>query len=218
MKRNTWLALWIVASVLLGTGIANAHVPYFEHNDWSEQNPFIVQNGVEQSIAVYSWLEFGSWVRGTIDVDVYMFEIAEPTQLYIGSIVPACVGYEEFLPWFAIVGPGLPDPGMMVPFDIPEDYGAIIVENFAPGEERDKFYEPFGGKWYYDGPVYDDWVDEPGVYYIYYWDPYGIGGDYSAIIGDKEIWGLVEIIRALIYTPLIRQDQELHLECVLPWS
>ena len=47
---------------------------------------------------------------------------------------------------------------------------------------------------------------------MYYWDPYGYGGDYVAILGKKEMFGFTDILRALIYTPLIRLNLELHLK------
>ena len=40
------------------------------------------------------------------------------------------------------------------------------------------------------------------------------GGDYVAVLGAEEIWRVRDVIRALIITPLIRQDRELHTDCV----
>jgi hypothetical protein len=40
-----------------------------------------------------------------------------------------------------------------------------------------------------------------------------MGGDYVAVIGYKEIWYPSDILRALILTPYIRADKELHVEC-----
>jgi len=37
-----------------------------------------------------------------------------------------------------------------------------------------------------------------------------------AIIGDQEIWKLPDILRALLVTPQIRKDKELHIECLPP--
>ncbi len=54
-------------------------------------------------------------------------------------------------------------------------------------------------------------LNETGVYYIYCWDPYEKGGDYTIVIGKLEIWGPFDILRALFYTPLIRRDFELHI-------
>jgi hypothetical protein len=148
------------------------------------------------------------------DIDVYEFTIrCRPVRVYIEVIVPVCEGfYEEFVPWFALAGPGLPEPSQDVPFELPPGYGAIVMENVNPGEPRETFYEPFGNKSYYKGPIFDEIIEEKGTYYIYYWDPWETGGDYVAILGRREIFGLFDIIRALIYTPLIRRNLELHIK------
>jgi hypothetical protein len=211
-RQNKLLNALCGVFLACGGAPAFAHVPYFEHFDFSEKRPFIVRDSIEQSIAVYSWIKFNDNAPAT-DVDVYEFNINEPVQVYIESLVPVCAGYEEFLPWFALVGPGLPEPLEDLPFDIPDDYGAIVVPNLEPGEPRGTFFEPFGGKRYYEGPVFQEEVTTPGTYYAVFWDPYELGGDYVAVLGNEEIWRPRDIIRALIYTPKIRQDLELHIEC-----
>jgi len=100
---------------------------------------------------------------------------------------------------------------MELPFDIPDGYGAIVQENVEPGEERETFYEFFGGKSYYRGPVFEQEFSVSGTYYVYVWDPHGTGGDYTLVLGRKEIWLFMDILRALIYTPMIRMDLELHI-------
>jgi hypothetical protein len=153
----------------LAAPAALGHVPYLEGSDFTQEDPFRVRKTIEQSIAVYSWLEV---VNGqTDDVDVYQFTIDEPTRVFVESLVPVCPSYEEFLPWFAIVGPGLPDPEYGLPIDLAEGYGAIVVPNYEPGEDRPQFFEPFGGKSYYDGPEFNQTLSTPGTYYVVYWDP-----------------------------------------------
>jgi len=188
-------------------GSAFSHVPYIEHDDYTEQSPFEVMDSVENSKAIYAWFESGT------DIDVYTFEIREPQRVYINVLVPVCPGYEELLPEFALVGPGLPDPEEQLPFTIPEGYGAMLAGNLMPGEPRETFFEPFGGKFYYDGPAFDQEVTDPGSWYIYYWDPYDMGGDYVAVFGHKERFSLTDIVRALFRTPQIWFDRELHRDC-----
>ena len=79
------------------------------------------------------------------------------------------------------------------------------VRHSEPGEQRPTFYEFFGGKSYYRGPTFDRILEKPGTYSVYYWDPYAHGGDYVAVLGYKESWGLIDILRALIRTPMIRR-------------
>ncbi len=112
-------------------------------------------------------------------------------RLFAQALVPVCQGYEDVLPWFAIAGPGLPPPEVDLPFDLPPGYGAYVVENEEPWTPREVFYEPFGDKWYFDGPVFDQDADELGTWYLYYWNPQGKAGDYVAVIGSAEIWVLM---------------------------
>lgn len=99
-----------------------------------------------------------------------------------------------------------------MPFELPEGYGAIVAPNYS-NPQRPTFYEPFGNKSYYDGPEFEQVLSTPGTYYVVVWDPAGIGGDYVAVLGDKEIWWPWDIIRALIQTPKIRRGLELHTDC-----
>jgi len=210
MKRLFFVIIVVV--IFMGSSPAFAHVPYLEHIDFTQEQPFEVRKSIEQSIAVYAWLEFKD-SSYTEDIDVYTFKLTAPTRVFVQCLVPECDRYKEFLPWFAIVGPDLPEPGYTLPFDLPPGYGAVVVENYEPGEDRPTFYEPFGDKSYYQGGEFDKTLDAPGTYYIYFWDPYNLGGDYVAVLGYEETWDFDDIIRALIYTPMIRRDKELHTDC-----
>jgi hypothetical protein len=194
-----------------------AHVPFFEQTDYTEQRPFKVKDSIENSKAIYAWFETDDDInilhRSGPDIDVYAFEVTEPVRVRANALVPVCSGYEVLLPWFAVVGPGLPEIGEELPFTLPEDYGAIVVPNLDPDEPRDIFFEPFGAKDYYDGPSFDQQVSEPGTWYLYYWDPLEVGGDYVAAIGNNETFSFIDTLRALIITPLIRANTELHTEC-----
>jgi len=210
MIRKTKLIGVLILITLIGYQVS-AHVPYFEHKDYSEEKPFNVRKIVTQSKAIYSWLE-NNGTGQCEDIDVFKFKLFRPVTMYIELIVPVVDNYyKDFVPWFALVGPGLPDPGQELPFDIVEGYGAIVMENVEPGEPRETFYEVFGNKSYYKGPVFKEELNETGLYYIYCWDPYENGGDYTLVIGNLEIWGPFDIIRALYYTPKIRRGEELHI-------
>ena len=191
--------------------LVDAHVPYFEHTDFTVNEPFVVRKIVSQSKAVYSWLEHNG-TEPCDDIDVYQFNIIRPMRMYVELIVPVVDDlYERFVPWFALVGPGLPEPTHQLPFELPSGYGAIVKENVNPGDSRETFYEPFGNKSYYKGPIFNQKLNETGTYYVYCWDPYRSGGDYTIVLGSLELWGPLDIIRALIYTPLIRRGLELHI-------
>ena len=189
-----------------------AHVPYIEHRDYSVQHPFQVRKDITQSLGVYAWLET-DFVHPSTDVDVYTFTIQQSTRVYLEVIVPVVNGYlyVNFTPWFALVGPGLPAPNQTLPFDIPQGDGVIVMEDLPPGHHRETFFEPFGIQWYYQGPNFDQTMNTSGTYYVYYWDHYQTGGDYVAVLGYKEQFPPVDILRSIINVPLIRHNMELHL-------
>ena len=210
------ILIFITALALVGVGTqSRAHVPYLENSDFSKESPFEVDYSIEQSLAIYAWID-NTVPDSPDDIDVFVFRLDEPANVYIEILVPVCKGYENFLPWFAIAGPGLPVKKTTMPFDIPKGYGVEVVKNLATGEERETFYEFFGGKHYYKGTAYQKIINTPGTYYIYVWDPQQRSGDYVAVLGKKEIWRFRDIIKALRNTPLIRLDRELHIDCSEP--
>jgi hypothetical protein len=178
MQKNLTLFFLLVFLGIIVPPV-QAHVPYIELLDYSEKRPFIITDSVENSKSIYAWFE------SPTDIDVYTFEVTDPVRLFANAIVPVCPGYEDLLPWLAVVGPGLPASEEELPFSLPEGYGAVVVENLAPGEPRETFYEFFGAKYYY----------------------------YVAVIGAEEVFSLSDIIRSLIVTPLIWFNLELHIRC-----
>lgn len=190
----------------------SAHVPYIERTDYSADQPFYVWKMIEKSKAFYAWLETDEEGFSN-DVDVFMFKVGnKPINIYIELIVPDVNGvYDTFVPWYVLLGPNLPTISEDLPFEVPEGYGGVIMENVEPGTSRETFYEPFGGKSYFKGPILDLNLSESGTYYIYCWDPYEMGGDYVLVIGKGEFFGPIDIIRSIINTPYIRKNKELHL-------
>jgi hypothetical protein len=209
--KNKRIIITLIVLFFLTVSIASAHVPYIERTDYSEEKPYFVWKMIEKSKAFYAWLENNDGISQ--DIDVYKFKINRKTKnIYIELIVPVIEEYyENFVPWFALVGPNLPIPDYNLPFEIPNGYGAIVMENVEPGSERETFYEPFGGKSYYYGPILDMDISDSGTYYIYCWDPYNQGGDYVLVIGKGEFFGPIDIVRSLINTVIIRRNGEIHI-------
>ena len=87
---------------------------------------------------MYAWLENDA-INPCEDFDIYKFYIKKrAVNVYIEIIVPVYENYYyEFVPWFALVGPDLPTLPIELPFDIPDGYGVIVLENVEPGEERE---------------------------------------------------------------------------------
>lgn len=209
--KKTTIIIVSIFFIVSSISIANAHVPYIERKDFTFENPCTIWKMLEKSKAFYCWLEYQP-DQPCKDIDIFQFSIRQrPINIYIELIVPVVQEYyEDFVPWFALVGPNLPKPSYELPFDMPLGYGALVIENQQPGSPRESFYEPFGGKSYYYGPILDMNFSQPGTYYVYVWDPYESGGDYVLVLGKGEFFGPIDILRAIINTIIIRQDKELH--------
>jgi hypothetical protein len=206
MARLLTTLLLCMCGILFSQG-ADAHVPFIEVSDFSQSEPFPIEHPIEKSRAIYGWLQSGT------DIDVYTFEIKEQTRLRAFSLVPVCPGYEDFLPAFAVAGPGLTSPEDHLPFSLNEGYGAVVIKNQSPGEKRNTFFEPFTNKNYYRGPSFDQLISTPGTWYVFYWNPAGKSGDYVAVFGFRERFSFRDILRTLINVPKIWLDRELHIDC-----
>lgn len=207
MMKWSLILIVTVWGILFSPFAATAHVPFIEDFDFSESKPFLIEQPLKKSRAVYGWLE------SPTDIDVFTFELKEPSRLRASSLVPVCPDYEAFLPAFAVVGPGLPIPDDPLPFGLPKGCGAAVIYNPQTEGNRDTFFEPFTSKNYYRGPYFDQVLTTPGTWYIYYWDPAGRGGDYVAVFGFTERFSFSDIIRAFVNTPKIWFDRELHTDC-----
>jgi hypothetical protein len=197
--RNGFMVLLVV---LLSATAVQAHVPYLEKKDFAYWTPFRPEMP-HQSIAVYAWLESKD------DIDYYSFKLERKTPFLAEVLVPVFPQYADFRPSFALIGKGLPGAPASLPVVPTKGYGALVLSDDAT-KPRKTFYEPFGGKSYYQGPRLERTL-EPGQYALVYWDPLHRKGDYVAVIGRKEIWRAKDILRALRVTPLIRMGKELHL-------
>lgn len=208
-KRATVFVVLFV--LLVFSSSTQAHVPYIEFIDFTESRPFIIRDSVENSKAIYGWFKTGE------DIDVYTFDVTEPVRVVIDVPVQKCEAYEDLLPWFALVGPGLPEPEEEIPFELFDGNGAIVWKNVESGEMRNEFWEPIGSKclyWLGLESRFDQEISVPGTYYVYFWDPDGFGGDYIASIGFLEGVNtrLDDLITRLI-SPLIKFNLENHTRC-----
>lgn len=121
---------------------------------------------------------------------MYTFQVhRRPLNVHLKVIVPVCDGYyAKFTPCLHWLDLGFHRRIKPFLFDLPQGYGAIIREDVPPGTAREQFYEPFRGKWYYQGLKFDGVMNNSGTYYVYYWDHYQTGEDYVAVLGDREIF------------------------------
>jgi hypothetical protein len=204
MKR-TYLTIILLGGLAAATP-ARAHVPYIEATDYSWLDPFVIENEPATK-AIYGWLQT------PYDVDVTTFTVTSPVTVQAELDVQVCPAYAQFLPAYAIIGPGLPPPSQPLPVSLPEGYGAIIVYNTPPGDPRETFYEPASQKTYYQGMTTTVQATTPGKWAVIVWDPYHQGGDYVLSTGYEEVFTKVDLLRVAKNLPIIRADGELHTPC-----
>ena len=77
-------------------------------------------------------------------------------------------------------------------------------------------YEFFSDQIYFEGPIIDITVTEPGRYWLWFWDETGAIGDYVAIVGKREMFSVDDIRRSFWNTPEIRRRGYLHIDCEEP--
>lgn len=198
----------LIVSLLTGSQ-ALAHVPYFEARDLTEKVPFVVRD-ITQSKAIYAYLESAE------DQDSYLLLVTEAVRIYAKTIIPYCSQYADFRPSFALIGPDLPTATEDLPVEIPEGYGAIIRHDPPRGASRPSMYEYFSDQFYFEAPVLDINVTEPGDYRLIWWDPAGQVGDYVAIIGRRENFSAEDMSRSMTNTRELRKRSYLHGSCTEP--
>ena len=62
--------LILITAFTIAAAHSWAHVPYLEKNDFSAMQPFKVEYSIEQSLAIYAWLDNNHTDR-LEDIDIY---------------------------------------------------------------------------------------------------------------------------------------------------
>jgi hypothetical protein len=119
------------------------------------------------------------------------FEVDQPQSLYVSLGLPLLDRLENYRPAFAVLGPGLPN--LELPIDVPDGLGGLLFETDAV-TEPEVFYEPFSRttSWI----LREEYVDLPeaGTYFIVAFVPSGETGKLWLAPGDREEFGLGDII------------------------
>ncbi len=185
MKFRT-VAMSIVGILVLLTVLtprdAQAHQPYCEFSDATADSPWQVP---DSSI---SYAYYGNLYPAG-DVDFYTFDAEEGQSVLLSLSIPAIEGQEDFSPIMVVYGPGidgerldsLPDG-----VSIPDDQGGMMV---SLGDEPVYWYEPFGGRYYWNWEDTFFEAPEDAAYTVALWHPENELGRYSFVVGEKEVRG-----------------------------
>lgn len=156
--------------------------PVFEGWDSTFEKPVIVPEH-RISCAVYGELKTKD------DIDFIKFSAKSGDTFYVQMTVPIIKGYEDFKPYIAVIGRGINERDE-VPFKVPDDYGVIVL----PPGPADYFYEKFTQTSYYQGRSIRGEIPSDGNYYIAVFSQ-NTGGKYTLVVGEKEKFGIIDIIR-----------------------
>ena len=180
MVRRT--PMLVAAALILLESAAFAHKPsYTEGAHGTSGDAFPVANP-DVSIVLYH--------RVTCEAQqLWMaFPIRPPYNLYLQLGVPEIERLVDYRPSVALLAPGLPEPPEGLPFDVPEGYGAIVVDTSdvtTPGT----FYEPFTqtSSWVLHEATYT--LTEEATGYVVAWHPERETGKLWVATGTVEQFG-----------------------------
>jgi hypothetical protein len=186
---RAWLSVVVLLGLLiLWPAAAEAHRPVFV-----EPGQATLELPVQTGDPEISWAFYGRLpAPGSHDVYRLHAEAGEP--LYFGVLVPEIERLRGFTPSVALVGPGLPTARVAdLPIPTPPGSGAIVLR--AEGAEPRRFYEPFSQTDYWMYP--DTRIPAPatGDYWLVVWSPSGQTGPYVLALGEREVFGVAEVLR-----------------------
>lgn len=177
----------IILFILLFTSVTvYAHKPIFVGNDINSLNKAKVIEKPQISWAIYSEL------TNENEIDFYKIEELKGTEIFIQMTIPKIKGLEEFSPTVVILGKGLPLDKQNLPFDIPEGYGAKIIESTSVKRE---FFEPFTQTRYLIRQEDTIELKHSGKYYIAVYDTNNQTGKYTLAIGKEEDFEITDILK-----------------------
>lgn len=122
-------------------------------------------------------------------VQYFKLEAAPNQELFAQILVPTSPPNKDFRPAIALIGPGLQEPQGEIPFTLPQGSGALIF----PWEDKEVFFEPFTQTRYYMAKEVRRSLPG-GTWYVAIFQPQGKAGKYTLTVGEKDRWGVKEIL------------------------
>jgi hypothetical protein len=172
-----------VAAIIIGAVLpapALAHQPFFEEEDITADQPWVVEDPTV-STAVYATLE------SPTDVDYFTFEGRAEQTILLQMTIPQIEGQEEFAPFMAVMGPGLPVAELAAGVERQADGGAVLLPP-TPGPPS-TFFEPFSRTSYWERQEERVTLPSDGSYVVAVWHESGEVGRYVFVVGEKEELG-----------------------------
>lgn len=178
----TVMAALLVSAAVLLPATAKAHQPYCEFDDVTADRPWQAPD------STISYAYYGNLYPAQ-DVDYFTFDAEAGQEVLLSLSIPAIEGQEEFAPVMALFGPGVEAdtmPALPARVETPAGQGGMMVD---VGEEPEYWYEPFGGRYYWNFENRYFEAAQDGIYTVALWHPEEELGRYSFVVGEQEVFG-----------------------------
>lgn len=137
-----------------------------------------------------SWAIYGELNEGK-EAQYYRFEINETQKIHISLLKSTDPDNRDFIPSFALMGPGLQGQGDLPAYvEVPAGANSIVISGVQPSLGT---YEPFSASSFYSLADLDINAPVSGTFYIAVFES-ARGGQYSLAVGDREAFSLSEWI------------------------
>ena len=140
----------------------------------------------------------------TGEVHEYVIDETEAFSLYVGLLVPDLENIDKDVEAVITFAP-----------DKESETTRTVAELLKESSEWERFYEPFAGDWYWEGPelrgnpntegLPTGIASEPGIYTITVSSPDNLG-KYSLAVGTIETFPLDEVVHTAQVLPTIKAD------------
>jgi len=184
---------------------AYAHKPIDTSKPATRNNPIVI---TDHQI---SWVAYNE-LTDIDDVDYYKLDsVKEGEEIYLSMLVPKIERLEDFDPVIALIGLELPndlsnfsEEEIKEILEIYDNEGVVIKLN---DKNNETFFEPFAQTRYWERQELRIVAPASGDYYVAVFDE-EIADKYVLSIGEKEEWGIKDIIKMPIIWWNVRMFME----------
>ncbi|MHB1133838.1 MAG: hypothetical protein ACYC4L_15815 [Chloroflexota bacterium] len=178
MLKRFLVALGLAAGLfLLRFRRAQAHQPVFVDRPTSLDTPWPIAD------AAIATAHYATLARAG-QVDYYAFEGQAGQSLRLGVVIPLLAGQEEFAPWLALLGSGLPADALPASVARPPGAGSLLLP--PPAGPAERFEEGHSRTCYWRRQREQLTLPAAGRYLVAAWSPEGAVGRYVFSIGEQE--------------------------------
>lgn len=207
--RNCSKLLVGTLAVLVAADVTMAHLPTISDGSATDAEHAVRVSDVHVSRVWYHR------VRENAPQIWLTFDIRAEQPLTVQLGVPYLGRLRDYRPALAVLGPGLPEPEVDLPFEVPDGLGALVLRTddlVTPTV----FDEPFTStkSWI----LIDRNVKllEAGTHYVVAYEPVGQKGKLWVALGKEEVFGLSEVLQLPDMVSEVRRFHEVPMGFGIP--